>query len=120
MFAKWFRIALVMAGTLMVGQVLGQQNSTVFPWNSGYPGGTQPGLGAPTNPLPAEPTVIAPPITTPAAPAITGAAATGTLRSGEEEQEESALDAGRAFIELRVPANAEIWFEGDRTMQAGT
>jgi uncharacterized protein (TIGR03000 family) len=36
-----------------------------------------------------------------------------------EDQEVPANDT-RAFIRVRVPANAEIWFEGDKTNQTGT
>jgi uncharacterized protein (TIGR03000 family) len=36
----------------------------------------------------------------------------------QEEQEVPANDT-RAFIRVRVPANAEIWFEGDKTNQTG-
>jgi uncharacterized protein (TIGR03000 family) len=38
---------------------------------------------------------------------------------GAEEQEVPANDT-RAFIRVRVPASAEIWFEGDKTSQTGT
>jgi uncharacterized protein (TIGR03000 family) len=36
-----------------------------------------------------------------------------------EEQEEPSYDPATATLAVRVPVNAEIWFEGDRTSQTG-
>ena len=43
MFAKSSTIGLIVLATLLsASQTQAQQNSTVFPWNSGYGGGTTP------------------------------------------------------------------------------
>jgi len=142
MFVKIFTPlrTTVLTTLLIAAPAWAQQNSVVFPWNAGYPGGNQtmqPSQDfsqAPTT-FPGEPTIA--PTTFPQAPTIaptTFLQPTAPLppaqfqttpysqyaRSGDEEQEESPGNSGRAWIEIQVPSNAEIWFEGDRTMQTGT
>jgi uncharacterized protein (TIGR03000 family) len=46
-------------------------------------------------------------------------AAAPRISSASEEQEEAVTAANLAAIEVRVPANADLWFEGDKTSQGG-
>jgi uncharacterized protein (TIGR03000 family) len=50
------------------------------------------------------------------APYYYAPSATST-RTGEEQ--DAALSEGRAAVRVRVPAKAEIWFEGEKTSQTG-
>jgi len=120
MSGQWFSPVktaglLAVALLLVAGEAQAQQNSLIFPWNRGY-------QSAPPN-IPQEQYLTQPlyPTLEPTvAPAITAPAVPPGLAIGEEEQEEALNDSGRAFITIRVPVNAEIWFEGDRTQQTGT
>jgi len=104
---------LTMAALMTAAVAHAQQNSVVFPWNAGYQSNTpQPPVSvAPVAATPTQPIL-------PAQPSVPAVTPSRDRSSTGEEQEESA-DAGRAFVDLRVPANAEIWFEGDKTAQAG-
>jgi len=158
MFVKIFTPlrATVLTTLLIAAPAWAQQNSVVFPWNAGYPGGTRTmeptqdyGQAPTTFPgtpaiapmtFPATPAIA--PTIFPATPTITPTTFPGTpstflqstaplplaqfqspalpyAQAGSEEQEESPGNSGRAWIEIRVPTNAEIWFEGDKTSQMG-
>jgi uncharacterized protein (TIGR03000 family) len=112
MFEKSSTIGLIVLATLLsVSQTQAQQNSTVFPWNSGNGGGTTPQYNT-------SPQYVTPPVYLPTAPP---AEARPLPRPDAGGAEESSFDeSGRAFIQVRVPSNAEIWFDDDKTKQTGS
>jgi len=55
----------------------------------------------------------------PAGPVFSGYTPSYGAPARADEEQAIAANDNRAFIRVRVPANAEIWFEGDKTSQTG-
>src|ERR1700723_1792902 len=116
MFAKFLSTGRITAVLTLVsmtsaGSAHAQQNSLVFPWNSGYQStGPQPPITVPSFTFPSNP----PP---PQAAPFLNETRDRSL-AGEEQQE--AVGAGLAYVDLRVPATAEIWFDDNKTAQTGS
>ncbi len=110
MFRKCFTITkatagLALAALLLVGQADGQQNSLVFPWNSGnsgYKGYNEPRYA-----------------TQPLSPAVVPAPPSQYQLYVTTLPEKSAEDPNAARLMAHVAANALIWIEGEPTTSTG-
>ena len=78
---------------------------------------------APAAVSPAPPAVVEPRFYTfllsPATEALAGAPLVDPYQVAEVEKKTPAAPTGAAAIEMRVPANAEVWFDGVRSKQTG-
>lgn len=86
----------------------------------GYPGGYYPGYFSDLHAESAypPPTVTAPPAYAPAAVESSGGRTVLPEARGLETLDPSESDGG-AVVSVRVPSDAEVWFDGDETKQKG-
>jgi uncharacterized protein (TIGR03000 family) len=128
MFRRSYRNVCATVSTVALlavpGVAMAQQNSTVFPWQSGYSGrasrmetfygpsyGPAP-LVSPSTAQPAPAGISFGPVITPAVPSITVPDA-GYVSAGTPS-------SPRALLVARVPANARVWIEGTPTTSTGS
>jgi uncharacterized protein (TIGR03000 family) len=88
--------------------------------DASYGGGVQTGAAKriSSNNSYSAPVIVVPAVLAPrvSAPPVS----VSSSASAGEEQEAPADRSARANVEVRVPASAELWFEGQKTSQAGS